>query len=119
MSNGRRRMTREECEPARRSGRMLEDGVSLLAGAGIGVALMYLLDPEHGAQRRRYAKRRAQELVESTGATLSTALGATAGGASKLSSRVRDRVSDAYDTASDYASDAGSNASSTASGLFG
>src|SRR5438128_1653812 len=109
----------EQCDTRRTGSRALEDGIALLAGAGIGVALMYLMDPEHGEQRRAYARRRARQMMENAGSTMSTALGATAGGASKLTSRLGDRMSNAYDSASDYASDASSSAASGASSLFG
>jgi len=112
-----RYVSAEQCDTGR--SRALEDGIALLAGAGIGVALMYLMDPEHGEQRRAYAKRRARAMMENAGSTMSTALGATAGGASKLTSRLSDRMSNAYDSASDYASDASSSAASGASSLFG
>jgi len=112
-----RYVSAEQCD-TRRS-RALEDGIAVLAGAGIGVALMYLMDPEHGEQRRAYAKKRARQLMENAGSTVSTAMGATAGGASKMTSRLGDRLSSAYDSASDYAADASSNAASGASGFFG
>src|SRR5438874_12427635 len=89
--------------------RAVEDGLSLLAGAGIGMALMYLLDPEQGRERRYRMRRAAGDALESAGATISSSLGAAAGGASSFGSRVRDRVSGAYDSASDYANDGASN----------
>jgi hypothetical protein len=33
--------------------------VTLTVGAGLGAATMYLLDPEHGPERRRRARQRA------------------------------------------------------------
>lgn len=45
------RQVRVTTEP-RRSGSRALPGITLLGGLGIGVALMYLLDPEHGKARR-------------------------------------------------------------------
>jgi osmotically-inducible protein OsmY len=41
--------------------RAFEDSVALLLGSGLGLAAMYLLDPQNGAGRRRQLKRRASE----------------------------------------------------------
>jgi gas vesicle protein len=41
--------------------RPVEDGLSLLVGAGVGMALMYLLDPQAGNDRREYIQRAARE----------------------------------------------------------
>jgi gas vesicle protein len=41
--------------------RPVEDGLSLLVGAGVGMALMYLLDPEAGNDRREHIQRAARE----------------------------------------------------------
>jgi hypothetical protein len=94
--------------------RAVEDGISLLAGAGIGMALMYLLDPEEGPQRRQRLKRVAGDFMESAGTNVSTALGAASGGASNFASRMRDRAGNAFDNTSDYVSDTASGAT----GLF-
>jgi len=64
--------------------RPIEDGLSLLAGAGIGVALMYLMDPDQGAQRRR---------------KLAAHTGAVASGAAETAGNVWDRISDASSNA--------------------
>jgi len=41
--------------------RPVEDGLSMLVGAGVGVALMYLLDPDEGSGRREQLQRAARE----------------------------------------------------------
>ncbi|WP_428938919.1 BON domain-containing protein [Fontivita pretiosa] len=51
--------------------RAFEDGVALLLGAGLGMAAMYLLDPQSGARRRRRIGRRASELLSDTSHSLS------------------------------------------------
>jgi hypothetical protein len=47
--------------------RPIEDTVSLLAGAGLGVAMMYLFDPDMGRQRRQRARAAAREGVATAG----------------------------------------------------
>ena len=54
--------------------RPIEDGLSLMLGAGLGVGLMYLLDPEKGSQRRQRLSQATTETLGSTGAMLGTAL---------------------------------------------
>jgi hypothetical protein len=41
--------------------RPVEDGLSILVGAGVGMALMYLLDPAEGSARRAQIERTARE----------------------------------------------------------
>jgi hypothetical protein len=43
--------------------RPIEDGLSLLVGAGIGMGLMYLLDPEAGPQRRQRVAKATGEMM--------------------------------------------------------
>jgi gas vesicle protein len=62
--------------------------LSLLSGAGIGAAVMYLLDPESGHDRREYLARRAGDAWEGAEEHMHH-LGETAGGAiSGLSKQV-------------------------------
>jgi len=48
--------------------------ISLLGGAGIGAAAMYLLDPEAGAARRQHAAERAKDALETGGSAVGSAL---------------------------------------------
>ena len=48
----------------------IEVGVSLLSGAGIGAALMYLFDPDMGEERRERAAERASDYAATAGETL-------------------------------------------------
>jgi gas vesicle protein len=41
--------------------RPVEDGLSLLLGAGVGMAMMYLLDPQAGSDRRELIQKAARE----------------------------------------------------------
>jgi hypothetical protein len=47
--------------------RRLERTMAVLAGASIGVGLMYLLDPQSGAQRRKMIRDRTASTIHSTG----------------------------------------------------
>jgi gas vesicle protein len=93
--------------------RTFEDGLSLLAGIGVGSALMYLLDPEAGAQRRqkiadttRGAVGQAGEYFGDAGDYLSDAGQQFAqqarGFVSRLGDNLSDQSEDAADTVSDY-----------------
>jgi osmotically-inducible protein OsmY len=53
--------------------RPIEDGLSLLIGAGIGVGLMYLLDPDSGSKRRHYLSKMSGDALGNTGSRLSDA----------------------------------------------
>lgn len=95
--------------------RKTENTMSLLGGALLGAAAMYLLDPEAGRRRR-------EDLAESTGDALGRAGGAIgpawdavsehardltgrlAGGAAALGARASDRAADARDSGADYLS---------------
>lgn len=54
--------------------RPVEDGLSILVGAGVGMALMYLLDPEEGVKRREKIQRAAQERLAQAGSAASVGL---------------------------------------------
>jgi hypothetical protein len=53
--------------------RPVEDGLSLLVGAGIGMGLMYLLDPEAGPKRRERLSKTTGELMGQGGSMLGNA----------------------------------------------
>src|SRR3954462_9572039 len=53
--------------------RPIEDTLSLLAGAGLGVAMMYLFDPDLGRQRRQRARAAAREGMATAGDYAQTA----------------------------------------------
>jgi gas vesicle protein len=54
--------------------RPVEDGLSLLVGAGVGMALMYLLDPAEGSERREHLHRAARERLAQAGTAASAGL---------------------------------------------
>src|SRR5438876_4487486 len=90
-------------------------GASMLGGLGIGALLMYLFDPEEGAQRRGYLSEAAQDLAGRAGETLGSAWESVSDSASDLgerassalsSRRTRGLLSRARDTASDWAGSA-------------
>lgn len=43
--------------------RLVEDTLSLLVGAGVGLGAMYLFDPERGADRRKHLRRSAERAL--------------------------------------------------------
>jgi hypothetical protein len=55
-------------------GSMITGLVSLAGGIGVGAALMYLLDPEAGRERRQHAAELAKDAMERGGVALGTAL---------------------------------------------
>jgi osmotically-inducible protein OsmY len=50
--------------------RLMEDSLSLLVGAGLGLGAMYLFDPKQGPKRRRYLRQSAEQAL---GGSLDTA----------------------------------------------
>ena len=103
------RSNRANCEG--RISRKTEDAMALLAGAAIGTAAMFLLDPQSGARRRRQLGAVTREAVDITGETVGPALGSVASGASRVGRRVSE-------TLGEYGSrlaDSGSRAASSGS----
>lgn len=82
---------------------LLDSTLSLLGGAGLGAAIMYLFDPDLGQQRRR-------DVTETAGDALHT----TAQAASDTARSVAGRISD---YAQELADNLGSQASRLSSGL--
>jgi hypothetical protein len=104
--------------------RPIEDGLSLLAGAGLGVAMMYLLDPESGADRRRRLREGARQGLASAGDSAGNALGMLSAQAADLAENLRSggtewssRAADAARGLADSARDIAE--SSGATGWFG
>src|SRR3954447_11474887 len=62
--------------------RALEDSLSLLAGVGVGTALMYLLDPDNGADRR-------ERVADSTRQAVGTASEAMSGAGHRIADTAR------------------------------
>jgi gas vesicle protein len=100
----------------------IEVSTSLVGGAGIGAALMYLFDPDHGDQRRAQARETAGDALSSTGETLGSAWQTIAEKArdagqsvAEYTQRLAERASS---TASDYADDASSSARSMGRGFM-
>ena len=85
--------------------------VSLLAGAGIGAAMMYLLDPEAGRERRDYVANQAGTAAEAVGG----ALGSAWQHASEAVETASEHAHVAADKALDYAGRARSDAADHAS----
>jgi len=77
--------------------RVIEDSLSLIAGAGVGVALMYLLDPDSGPQRRRKIASGARQTYETAAEALVNAADSARDAASSSSSRLADYADTARD----------------------
>jgi hypothetical protein len=120
--------------------RPLEDGLSLLVGAGIGMGLMYLLDPEAGPKRRQRVARATGEMMGQGQSMLGSAWETISETAAAAGNSIADRAhnfadhldpDDAraagkrlhkrglhlFNRASDSVSDAGDSISSTAGSL--
>lgn len=81
---------------------LIEIGTSLIGGAAIGAALMYVMDPDMGEERREYARERAAEAMESARESLGGA-GETLGETwQSLADRVRSVSDDLTDTVSGW-----------------
>ena len=100
----------------------IEAGASLVGGAGIGAALMYLFDPETGDARRANARQSADEALATASGRLTSSLhllsdraqdaGQTlASTAGRWTSRAGNAMSDLGSSAGDYASDVADRAS--------
>jgi gas vesicle protein len=86
--------------------RSIEDGLSLLAGLGVGTALMYLMDPASGSQRRQMIGEAARSSLDSARETFADATESLSqrarDAASGLSSGVSEHADYARSMASDY-----------------
>lgn len=112
----------------------IEAGVSLVGGAGIGAALMYIFDPEVGERRRHKARSAADDALAMAGDrlagtwhtlsdraddvahSLSASAGRLASSAHNLASSARENVGGYVDTAGERASAYGRGASKAARG---
>jgi gas vesicle protein len=81
--------------------RPVEDTLSLLAGAGLGVAMMYLFDPASGRQRRQRLTETAKDTLSSAGETASSAF-------HNLSARAMDLAENLRGSGGDWGDDGSS-----------
>jgi hypothetical protein len=95
--------------------RATEDTLSLLAGAGMGMLAMYLLDPQSGARRRRQLAAVTREAVDVAGETIGPVVGSVAAGASRIGHSLAESVSEygghARESAGGFLSRAGESVS--------
>lgn len=73
---------------------------TIIAGAGIGAALMYLLDPDEGRERREHLAERASHAADASGSALGSAWQHVSDAARGTSSRLHDAGASAADHAS-------------------
>jgi len=93
---------------------LIECSASLLGGAGIGAALMYLLDPELGDERREYLAKVAADSVHGTGDSLSDTWHNVADYARDTAHTLADRVRGTSSDVASHASEAADDYSSRA-----
>jgi gas vesicle protein len=101
---------------------------AIIGGAALGAIAMYLMDPNHGAERRAMARNLAERALESTGDVARTAMSNASHFMGDAYHAAKDKIADsasaAYDAmpngkdvrkAANGVSDAASNAASSAS----
>jgi hypothetical protein len=110
-SNGRKSTTQSRAAYCSTStADMTKAGIALLGGAALGAGLLYLLDSEKGAQRRRHLTRGASNL----GHSLAEGAGSLASSAADYAGSAWSGLRNLTGSAGDYASDAGDYARDTA-----
>lgn len=95
-----------------------EAGLSLLGGALLGAAAMYLLDPESGRRRREYIGELAEDKLGPAWDTARAASAALAEKAGDFSAHMSDRAHDAATNLYSRAGDAADAVGDSGSGLF-
>ena len=91
---------------------------SLLAGAGVGVAMMYLFDPEEGEQRRLRLANRSARLLESSKDVAYDAAQRGGSIAQTIGAGIASAASNVAGLASDYGSRAASQISSSSGDAY-
>ena len=99
--------------------RAIEDSLSVLAGLGVGTALMYLLDPDNGADRRGRVAQGTRGALNTASEAMGDASQRIANGArsawSEMGSNLSDHLDDGADSINRYADHLKSAAMSGAS----
>src|SRR5438270_12544181 len=95
-----------------------EAGLSLLGGALLGAAAMYLMDPESGRRRREHLGEMAEDKLGPAWDTARAASAALAEKAGDFSAHLSDRAHDFATNASSRAGDAADAIGDSGSGLF-
>ena len=93
--------------------------MSLLGGALVGAAAMYLLDPEMGQRRRKNVKQHAGEYLGDAGQMLHSGWEKVSEGAHDLGSTIAEKAQDYGQRLSHQAQDIGSDISDQTSGWLG
>lgn len=93
------------------------NGLSLLGGALLGAAVMYVLDPESGRKRREHLGELAEDAIGTAGGALGSAWESTRGASASLADKAHDLASSLSAAAADRTSDFGSAAGSHARSL--
>ncbi|HSV13554.1 MAG TPA: hypothetical protein VLI90_04800 [Tepidisphaeraceae bacterium] len=97
---------------------LIENTMSLLGGAGLGAALMYLFDPDLGEQRRQDARQVAGQAVASTGDAVQSTVHTATDSARSFASCISDYAHDLADRAGGQSSNLTDRAGDLASGAM-
>lgn len=97
--------------------RKTENTISLVGGALLGAAAMYLLDPEMGRKRRAYVADQAGDYLGSAGDALQGGWEATRKGARSVAQTVADKAREYSENLSDLAQDYSDRLSDHAKGV--
>lgn len=89
-----------------RNGLLGSAGLSLLGGAAVGAAIMYLLDPESGADRRERIADAVGEALAASGQRVTSAWDTVADKARNLADAIGDKAHAARDRAAGWAASA-------------
>src|SRR4051794_18790417 len=101
-----------------RRSHLIENTMSLLGGAGVGAALMYLFDPDLGEQRRHDVRDVAGQALSSTGEALHSTAHGAADTARSVASRIGDYAHSLADSAGGQASSWTDRAADMAAGAY-
>lgn len=96
--------------------RPIEDGLSLLAGAGIGMAMMYLFDPEVGSKRRQRIASSTAQAMDVARETTGQAIHTVSEGAKHLAAGAASKTADLSERAAWAARDLADRAAGAVSG---
>ncbi len=94
---------------------LLENTLTLLGGAGLGAAIMYLFDPDQGPSRREDLSSTASDALSSTGEAVHSTLHGARSSAKSLAGRISEYAHDLADHVGQHASEVSGRASSLAS----
>jgi hypothetical protein len=97
--------------------RSVENALGLLGAAGLGVGLMYMLDPEHGRERRERLASTAEHALSNTGEMLGSTLHGASHSAGTVAKKISGYAQHLAEHLSDTAHEAAENGEKAAHGF--